>query len=357
MKKTILIKVDEGSDLADINSNKNLKGKFCPKPFESISIKENGSVWFCCSSWLPYSIGNLEENTLENIWHGEAANLIRESIIDGSFRYCNHNVCGDITSNNLLNNRDSFSTKSEPRHIIFENDKSCNLSCPSCRTEKIYYHSGDIYKQKKSLNDKIISGIFNQPHQDEIVLDLTGSGDPFGSKIYRDFLYNFDPTPWPNLMLDLQTNGVMLTPTNWNRIQKWQNKIRAIRISFDAAQEETYNIVRRGGDWKTLLNNCRFLNNEINFRPNIHVLTQFVVQDSNYKEMIDYANLILNNFPNFRSIEFQLVINWGTWTIEDYNQKAVWKNDHPDHNEFLEILKNPIFKHDKINLKNVSSFL
>lgn len=353
MKKTIMIKVEEGNDLAKIGVKKDLTGKFCPKPFEYVSIKEDGSVWFCCSSWLPYSIGNLYDNTLEEIWHGERAEIIRQSILDQSFSYCNHAVCGDISDNNLLTIEESFPTKKYPTHVIFENDRSCNLSCPSCRTEKIYDHEGEIYERKKQLHNKIINGLFQQPHNELIEIDLTGSGDPFGSKIFRDFLTTFDPTPWPNLVLDLQTNGVMFTPTNWKRIKKWQTKLRGVRLSFDAATSETYNITRRGGDWDTLIKNCYHLNEQIKNYPNIYVLTQFVVQDLNYKEMIPYAKLILEEFPNFYSVGFQLVIDWGTWDVETYNKRAVWKPDHPDYQEFLNVLKDPIFKNSKVSMMNV----
>ena len=353
MNKTIMIKVDEGSDLAKLGSKKNLKGKFCPKPFDSIVVKDDGSVWFCCSAWLPYSIGNLYENTLDEIWNGERADIIRKSIIDQSFNYCNHGVCGDISDDRLLDVKDSFDKKPYPTHVIFENDKSCNLTCPSCRTEKIYDYEGEHYEKKKALHYSIINGLLPHPHNEVIEIDITGSGDPFGSKIFRDFLFDFDPTPWPNLVLDLQTNGVMLTPTNWRRISKWHNKIRAIRLSFDAASEDTYNIVRRGGHWKTLLDNCQHLNEQIKKYPNIYVLTQYVVQDLNYKEMILYAKMILEKFPNFYSVGFQLVFDWGTWNSETYQQRAIWKDHHPEHKNFKEILKDPIFSHPKISMMSM----
>lgn len=353
MNKTIMIKSAGAEDLANLGIVKNLKGKFCPKPFESITVHEDGSVWFCCAWWLPYTIGNLYENTLEEIWNGERAETIRQSILDQTFNYCYHNVCGDISDDRLLPESMSIAKKYMPTHVIFNNDRSCNLTCPSCRTEKIYDHNGSFYEKKKSLMDSIIQGVFSRPHIDEIVLDITGSGDPFGSKIFRDFLYNFDPSPWPNLILDLQTNGVMLTPTNWQRISQWHKHIRAIRISFDAATEATYNITRRGGDWNTLINNCQHLNQFIVDHPNIYVLTQYVIQDLNYKEIVPYAELILDKFPNFHSVEFQLVVNWNTWDDNTYERRAIWKKDHPEHNQFLEILKHPTLTHKKISMKNV----
>ena len=44
------------------------------------------------------------------------------------------------------------------------------------------------------------------------------------------------------------------------RRKKIHNNIEILVISIDAATEKTYNIVRRGGNWKLLLKNlrCRF---------------------------------------------------------------------------------------------------
>jgi hypothetical protein len=336
---------------------KDLKGKFCERPFKSIAIKEDGSCWLCCSSWLPQQVGNLYDNTLEEIWHGEKAKQIRNSILDFSFKFCNHSVCNDIADNSLPERIGTPEADEYPSQIFFENDLSCNLSCPSCRTRKIYDTSGPEYERKKELHKKIINFIFDKPHDKEIVLEITGSGDPFGSKIFRDFLTTFDPTPWPNVILDLQTNGVLLTPTNWNRISKWHNKIRALRISFDAAKETTYNIVRVGGHWQTLLDNCDYINHQLENFPNIYVMTQFVVQDLNYKEMVDYANLILHRYPRFYSIGFQLAIDWNTWDAETYRQRTVWNSAHPEFKNFQEVLKDPIFKHKKVRLNNLASVI
>lgn len=356
--KTILLKIDNGQHLDSLNvSPKDLRGKFCDKPFNTLSVRDDGSCWMCCTSWLPYSIGNLNDNTFEEIWHGDAARSIRESILDGSFRYCSHTICGDISDDRLPDMTEEPVLPDFPTHIMFENDSSCNLTCPSCRTKKIYDHEGPEYERKLALHNKIIDFVFAEPHNQHITIDMTGSGDPFGSKIFREFLVNFDPTPWPNLVLDLQTNGVMLTPAYWRRIEKWHSKIRAIRISFDAAREETYDVVRRGGHWPTLLANCDYINKEIESNPNIYVLTQFVVQDLNYKEMKEYAQLILDKFPNFYYVEFQLVIDWGTWDKETYGKRTIWRQEHPEHQQFLEVLADPIFKHPKVRLGTVSNVL
>ena len=83
------------------------------------------------------------------------------------------------------------------------------------------------------------------------ILSITGSGDPFASRVYRDLLHSLDGRDFPNLEIALQTNGVLLTPRNWERMKRVHGNISSIIISFDAASEATYNVTRRGGHWPT----------------------------------------------------------------------------------------------------------
>lgn len=333
--------------------SKPLEGKFCYKPFNYIDVSFDGRVWVCCPGWLPYSIGNLTKNTLEEIWNGEQAKLLRESMLDSSFRYCNQKLCPDIADDRLSDVPGIIPNNPMPTRVYLAMDESCNLSCPSCRIQKIQHNDGPMYEFRKKILDKTIEGVLGEPHNRVVNLHVTGSGDPFGSKIFREFLMEFDPTPWPNLNLGLVTNGVMLTETNWKRIKKWHNRIVDIRISFDAGTEKTYNITRRGGNWEQLLENCKFLNKEVKNHPFLRIHTDFVVQDLNYKEMTDYAKMVILKFPNFATANFSLVNDWGTWDKDTLERRCIWKTSHPEFSQFKRQLQSGILRHPKVNLGSV----
>ena len=62
---------------------------YCTRPFEFFETYDDGSIGFCCPSWYNnYEIGNINDNSIEEVWNGEAAQELRRSILDGSFRYC-----------------------------------------------------------------------------------------------------------------------------------------------------------------------------------------------------------------------------------------------------------------------------
>ncbi len=55
--------------------------KSCKKCFEYAYVFVGGDVRFC--PWNGIVIGNLKQNTLEEIWHGEEAENIRKAFLGG----------------------------------------------------------------------------------------------------------------------------------------------------------------------------------------------------------------------------------------------------------------------------------
>lgn len=356
---------------------KDLAGKYCNKLYTWLEIDMHGRAWMCCPSWLPYSIGNVMEDTLEEMWNGERAQKLRDQVFSGEWGYCQHSFCPEIASDNLpdiewvKNNPKKFwpheiqaletgSTISAelPTNINFSNDESCNLKCPSCRVDKILFTEGSMYDRRKQINDKIFDMLFSEPTDRSFSIFVTGSGDPFASKIYREMLWKIDGKDFPNLTVNMQTNGVMYTPKMWDSISKIHNNLGSCRISLDAGTKETYEgKTRLNGNWELLLSNCDFLDKKREQYPNFRIYYDFVVQRDNYKEMVQYAEMCLERFPNAEQVCFSLVTDWGTWKPEEYEQHCIWKESHPEHREFLRELTNPIFQHPRVGLGNLTALV
>tara|TARA_B100001778_G_scaffold332742_1_gene339702 strand:- start:2050 stop:3243 length:1194 start_codon:yes stop_codon:yes gene_type:complete len=351
-----------------------LAGKYCNKLFTWLEVDMHGRCWMCCPSWLPYPIGNILEEDIEDIWNGPKAQELRKQIFTGEWNYCQTAFCPLIQGESLRDIKDllaghtlleherealitkSLVSKELPIYINFSNDESCNLRCPSCRTTKLLYTEGPMYDKRKAINDRIVEAFLTTPTDRKFGIFVTGSGDPWASKIFRDMLYNINGEDFPNLRVSMQTNGVMYTPKLWKRIHKIHNNLGDCRISFDAATKETYEgKTRLNGDWELLLNNCKHLDSKRLEFPDFRIFYDYVVQHDNYKEMKAYVELIYDMYPNRQEICFSMVSDWGTWSPEMYNQKCIWKADHPEHQEFLECLKDPIFDRKDIRLGNLSS--
>lgn len=345
-----------------------LQGRFCSNPFRQLDLEPDGAAFACCSSWLPTTMGNIRSRSLEEMWNGHAMQKIRESIYDGSFRYCLHDRCPVIMDGRLQSIEDAEQhpvygaavrerrTKIDnpPIFLNLVNDRSCNLYCPSCRTERILHNEGADYEQAADLQRRLLQPYLDGAYQGEFELSITGSGDPFASRAYRELLYSLDGSQYPNMKIALQTNGVLLTPRNWERMKRLHGNVSTILISFDAATEETYNITRRGGHWPTLLENCRRMG-ELRARGEVKYLRfDFVVQRENFREMKAFVELARELGADHAY--FSKMLNWGTFTEEDYLQRCPWLPGNPLREAFLEALGDPIFDDPIVLMGNLAEY-
>lgn len=340
--------------------------KYCTFPFENVEIHEGGDLYFCCPNWQKKPFGNCNSGSILDAWNSDAAQEIRASIIDGSYKYCNsmcpHLQAGSLSDfSNLKPEQKLFFSSNQtflnipPSRLMLCYDRSCNLSCESCRTQKILHGAeSEQYKSYKKFTDQIIKDFFSFSSDNEIRLNITGSGDPFASVTYRQFLENLDGSHFPKLKIDFQTNGVLFGPQMWDRLDKIRSNIGEIYVSVDAATEKTYRLVRRGGNWQQLLSNIEFLKS-LRLKKEIDFLqVNFIVQQRNYLEMIDFVKMF--NKKGIDSISFSLIDDWTTWNVRDYNKHAVWKSKHNEFSNFMKILADPVFNNPKIFLGNLTPF-
>jgi molybdenum cofactor biosynthesis enzyme MoaA len=338
---------------------------YCTFPFENVEINFDKKLYFCCSVWQNKPFGDFENHSVKDVWNSDEAQEIRASIIDGSFKYCKKNLCPYLhsktlkTFNELTEDQQKYFTENKtildtpPKQMMLNYDKSCNLTCESCRVEKISYNvDSKEFSVLKYLTDKFTRDFFSLASNSVMRLNITGSGDPFASAVFRQFLENLDGEKFPNLVIDLQTNGVLFTPIVWERLNKIHKNIGQVVVSVDAASEETYVVVRRGGNWKQLMQNLEFLS-ELRVQNKIGMLqVNMVVQKRNFFEMKKFVEIF--NKDGIDSIYFSLIANWFTWPENEFNQHAIWQKTNREHGRFIELLADPIFKNEKIHLGNLT---
>jgi sulfatase maturation enzyme AslB (radical SAM superfamily) len=160
---------------------------------------------------------------------------------------------------------------------------------------------------------------------------LSGSAEPFASKSFRKLLTNFDKTKYPKVYdIQLHTNGTLFNQKMWEDMKEIQGMIKVIEISIDAATKETYQKIRRGGNWEDLMDNLNFLKT----LPMGFILSM-VVQDTNYKEMELFYNNMINLFDNKGSVFFKKITNWKTYSENEFKTKEIFNPTHSNFNDFL----------------------
>jgi hypothetical protein len=342
---------------------------FCSKPFTWLEVSRGtlageGDAFLCCPAWLSTPVGNAQTQTIEEIWNGERAQAIRASIHDGSFRFCDRTRCpflqspgGDgpvqrraDVSEPLL--RDAIDRRLTvlphgPLDINCSYDRSCNLSCPSCRT-KVIVESREkdrVLRIQRRLTEEALPGAR--------MLYITGSGDPFGSPFFRRWLQTMDRANMPNVRtIHLHTNALLFTPRMWETIPAdVRALVKDVDISIDAARAETYAVNRRGGDFDTLLRNLEFIVTLRADGPLRWLGINMVVQANNFREMPEFVAL----GKRFRvdTVYFQQLVNWGTFTDAEFAERAVHLPGHPLHDELRAVLHAPALDDPCVMLGNL----
>lgn len=337
----------------DFNKDLQLRGKYCYHPFNTVTIDSKGDCFVCvCQAWLPISVGNiLDFNSLTDIVRSPKAREIQASIIDGTYKYCDHNTCHLITRNGL---EGRISHRPDTVNwIVFAIDESCNLTCPSCRTEMMFHNKGPEFDKRMAISNHITKLI--QEHHHFLKFTLSGDGDPFASHVYRNILENLQLGKDSPVEIEIVTNGI-LVKSHWDRMAGVHDNVMRFKISFDAGSPETYAVTRRGGDWNKLIESCQHI---IKWKQknysNMEIVANFVVQNSNYRDIHKYVRLAQE--LGFDEISFQKVVDWGKWTNNGVNyfiEHAVWMDTHPNYPELVHILNHPVMNDRKIQLTNLT---
>lgn len=363
-----------------IRPDEKLSRHSCIVPFQHIEIHSSGLISACCHTWLPTWVGNLLEDSAQEVIDNADRKLIQENMRNGVFDHCN-DQCPQL--NSLLNSTAYSSNSSEtywdiipstmldrklatsPIYIGFSYDLSCNLQCPSCRNELIVWRTDDINDKNgqriKLIHSKVKELVHLLLNNNKLVfLTITGSGDAFASPLYWDYLVELanNPIP-PNLRIQIKTNGVMMTPEKWDEIKPLWGSITFVEVSVDAATEDTYKIVRKNGNFNKLKKNLEVFD-EMVYNKSFSRLdgwqTNIIVQRDNFSELKQFMEWQLT-FKSKPLIWTNLIAQWYHMTDDNYTDKAVWMEGHPMRDKFLEILKDPIFINPQIKLGNLNSFI
>lgn len=335
----------------------------CLRPFTEAQIMGDGNVYGCCPSWVDgFKLGNLNDKTLKEIWNDIPAQEFRKSILDGTFKFCNEKSCPLLQSKTA-----DVIKKSDLPHLrykelvddIIQNktildhdpymyqlayDRSCNLSCPSCR-KSIIYATGE----ERELMEKFQSDL-GENIKTSRRLTITPSGDAFASITYRKFLQTLTEEDAPMLEgINILTNGLLIKKY-WNTLSDFvKSKIDSISVSVDATTSDVYSIVRRGGNFNHLVDNLIYIRDVI--KP-LDFAISTVIQKNNYKQLHDFISFA--KILNCKRLQYQIFEPDFRIGEEGYLQvwleNAVQEKTNPYHEDFLRYVKT-------INLKQENLYI
>lgn len=316
---------------------KKIKNNFiCPLPFEFVEIHPTGDVYPChYALGFNYIIGNIFEQSFDEIWNGEKAREFRRSILERDYTYCQPEQCGEPRWYDELH-RFNMKMQKYPEILEINPDYYCNVRCIICRDDFNHTEKSMIAKWDKNTENIVLPML-----KDAKIFYTSGVGEIFCSPVTERLIKRVAEY-YPDIKFNISSNGILFDKTHLDKLGI-ENRLNEVDISIHAATEETYNKIVRNGNFKKVKKNVEWLaskyrNHEIGF-----MRINFVVMSINYKEMKlfqKWANKIgvETSFWEYRPCGGYVELD------KDFEDLAVWDKKHPEHIEFLKTVRDPIFK-------------
>ncbi len=347
----------------------------CNKVFSVLLSKPEGKTIICGGmNELPNT--PLYYSEIGEVWHSNIMKVMRLSIINGTYSFCNPEGCSyieccgkqEIDVNELCNSfrysqekikcvsHKKANMKTKIFHIenyilhednfptVFECgwDETCNLYCTSCRR---CIHSAGIEKKRE------LSAFSNRIKHELILpyvkrLNVAGLGEAFASDIYKKIIFDKEIAEKVK-NLGVLSNGELFTKKNCDKlISTWDTV--SVFISMDGATKQTAEKLRRGIHFERWMENMKYIGEMRNEGKIKDFAFNFVVQRENYREMPDFVKICIGFHADH--IKFGKIFNWGTYTDEEFEQITMFQKNGEMKKELAEVLNADIFKRPEVHL-------
>jgi len=327
---------------------------FCMHPFTGLATREDGAIQVCCRS---HPIGNIQDNTLEEIWNNDNMKRIRQQVLHGerppecapcfnledqgveSLRQ--RHITGVIPESRItlyphaMNGMDSdFSMPFEFPTMEIKLNNLCNLKCRMCHpmdstSWNDWEEVKEFYVKENNFMVKAIEdlNLMRKPYLDKFDdnpnwwdsfekllpyfrrVEFAGGEPLMDPQHYRilDMLAPYGK----DIEIKYATNLTTLGKSNHTIWEYWPKfKSVAVNVSIDGVGV-SYEYIRGNASWAELVNNIK----QIQTIPNIsRIVGAVAVQVSNalvldkmIKSFLDdlgivfYTNMV--QYPNVLSVQ------------------------------------------------------
>ena len=314
-----------------------------------VEVLTAGNIYCCCSTLIDRPIGSIRSESFQTIWESTVHKIMCLSVQNGTYSFCKKDMCpffiGRFPSGFEKLDRKYEIMDKTPKTVAIGFDATCNLMCETCRNG-IRVSNG----VEREISEKCANVV------KEILLDscqffiMAGDGEVFVSPVYRD-IYCSEKLNQTNAIRIL-SNGTLFNEKNWQEFSKNKTGKIMLTISVDAATKETYEGIRRGGDFDILKRNMEFASRLRREGKLVYFRMNFVVQRRNYKEMIPFVNWGLE--LGCDEVFFTKILNWGTYTDEKFKAVSMMEDDGITPKKELEdILDSPIMNNKIVDLGTI----
>jgi MoaA/NifB/PqqE/SkfB family radical SAM enzyme len=235
----------------------------CSAPFLSLNFDTNGNMTVCCFNRTAV-LGTYPAQSIMQAWCSDAMQELRDNLQNLNFRKAGCELCYKQLAINNYNNSliEKFNryniarvfTSMLPTVLEFEISNVCNYECIMCGGK----WSSSIRKNREKLPPLI------SPYDEDFVKQLNPilpnlhfanflGGEPFAiSLYYKIWDQIFEKSK--HAVISITTNGSIMTDKVRNIIS--HSNVNIV-CSIDSLIPETYNFIRKNGQFEIVMKNIR----------------------------------------------------------------------------------------------------
>lgn len=323
--------------------------KICERGLNWVQvIDETGEVNLC--SWRKKSrIGNILEHSFYDVYHSEEANAAREELIKGDYTHCWDENCPYLSNHDIEKHRVEISQIPEyPDTLSLSYEGKCNYHCTCCSSHS---HMKMCRERDWSKNYLKIESEIRKvlPHIKRI--SAHGTGELFASPSVMKMLGEWRPlAPVHECSVELETNGSLFNEKNWEKISNLGQYDVSVYITVMSFEEQTYRYLSGTSlPVENIINNLHYVRSLREKGIINHVEIGTVVQERNFREMPSFVSRCINEFAA-DTVRLRSVF---VFKHAPMDHNVAWFSDvrnpyHPYHQEYLDIMRDPIFTHPKV---------
>lgn len=268
-------------------------------PWTSLEVHVDGAVYQCCNTWTVGERGRLGADTLEGIWNGAGYRAARRAMADAGGDGLCQSICPrlhdghfaedrlprrpgspafvanqELLAREIAERRDVLTAR--PLMLALMPSSYCNYDCIMCDCGRAPRRDlpATIWHELEGFLPALQT------------LTLLG-GEPLADAGVMRFLREFDRARWPDVCVDLTTNGSLLTEKALGHMTAC--RFGAVTVSLNAGTPEVYDRVQRGVPFADVLANVDSLVRHRAAHGKFGVTLSFVVQPANAQDLLAFG--------------------------------------------------------------------
>ena len=307
----------------------------------------NGDVRLC--GWMrDMYLGNLVDNTVEELFNNESAMRIRKRLLDQDYSMCMADSCPYIANGTVSEMLVDYNLEQRfPSELALGFENTCNYACTGCN-----FHDKAQGVNKNVLEEKyqIIEERLREAMPYAKSITANGCGELFASNHILKLLSEWEPiAPKEELRVSLETNGSLFDENHWKRIENLGQYDLSVSISVMSFKEDIYQYLSGTKlPIQRIEDNLRYVKTlrESGIINYLELCT--VVQEQNFREMPIFARRCIEEF-GADSVRLRPYAAWGAerpdvaWFKNPRNPK------HPLYKEYKNVMADPIFSNPKVD--------